>query len=156
MRWRYALHLCDVEARLALAMGDAELALELAKNELERSRQLAVKKIHARARELHGRVLMILERSDEASVELEEALRLGKAIAYPPVQWRSLAALAALDRRGREAGRAGEKLASARALIGRLVRRSQDERLTRSLKRVSEQLEVVEGEKLQAHLGAGV
>ncbi len=156
MRWRYGLHLRDVEARLALANGDAERALALAKDELERSKGLLGKKIHARARELYGRVLVVLERPDEAASELTEALRLGEAIGYPPVQWRSLAALAALDRRGGDANRAGEKLARARALLVTIERRMDDDRLIRSLRRVSEQLEFIEGERYHAHLGAGI
>jgi len=99
---------------------------------------------------------MILERLDEAEAELGKALRLGEVIGYPPVQWRSRAALAALHRRSGETSCATEQLERARELIAEIVRRTSEERLSRSLTRIADDLEVVEGTGSGTYLGAGV
>ena len=87
MRWRYTLHLEDVEGRLALARKDPERALELAETEFAAARKFRSRKIEARALELRGRSLLALDRREEAERTLKAAVQAAEAIGHPPVRW---------------------------------------------------------------------
>ena len=101
MRWRYSLHLSDAEARLALARGEPERALPHLEAELSSARGHGARKLLARAWELRGRALLVLDDREAAEADLRRALREAQSIGYPPVCWRALALL------GEVAGRAG-------------------------------------------------
>ncbi len=104
MRWRYSLHLADVEARLALTRGRHEAALETVEGELRGGRQRRAPKIVARALELRGRILLCMDRREEAEQSLREAHAEAEAVGYPPAGWRALALLGeAAERNGDEA-----------------------------------------------------
>jgi class 3 adenylate cyclase/tetratricopeptide (TPR) repeat protein len=101
MKWRWSLHLLDTTARLALSRGDAETALAKVETELLGTRQRPVLKLEARALELRGRVLLTMDRRDEAVASLSEALELARRIEHPPVAWRALSLLGEVaDRNG--------------------------------------------------------
>ncbi|MEN8183155.1 MAG: AAA family ATPase, partial [Myxococcota bacterium] len=117
MRWRYSLHLADVEARLALARGDPEAALPHLEEELAGAREKGARKLVARALALRARVQIVLEDPEAAEASLREALPMARAIGHPPACWRALALLAELARRAGETGRAEEARAQAARLI---------------------------------------
>jgi tetratricopeptide (TPR) repeat protein len=99
MRWRYALHRCDAEARLALSRGDPESALRWLDEEAGGARRNGSRKIEARALELRGRALVHMDDREAARVALRRALELARTIGYPPVQWRAVALLGEIERR---------------------------------------------------------
>jgi len=117
MRWRYSLHVFHAQARIALARGEAERALAITEREVEGARATAARKIEARGLELRGRVLVVLDRRDEAEAILRAARAVAQDIEYPPVLWRTLAMNAELDRRRGDRSAAQSKFDQARAII---------------------------------------
>jgi class 3 adenylate cyclase/tetratricopeptide (TPR) repeat protein len=120
-RWRYALHVHDGLARVALVQGDPERALALVDQELEGARFHGPVKLEARALELRGRALVAMDQRDDAGNALREALALARRIEYPPVVWRSLSLLAECARRSGERAEAEQHAAQARGLVGELA-----------------------------------
>jgi class 3 adenylate cyclase/tetratricopeptide (TPR) repeat protein len=117
MRWRYSLHLSDLEARLALARGEPEQALPHIEAELASARTHGARKVLARAQELRGRALLALDDREAAEADLREALRGAQSIGYPPVCWRALALLGEVARRAGSSSQAEERRAAAGALV---------------------------------------
>jgi tetratricopeptide (TPR) repeat protein len=93
-RWRYGMHVSDALARAELSRGQPEQALALLDEELAAARKHLARKVEARALELQGRALVVLDRREEASRSLEAALEVARGIGYPPATWRSLSLLA--------------------------------------------------------------
>jgi class 3 adenylate cyclase/tetratricopeptide (TPR) repeat protein len=110
-RWRYGLHVCDAMARALLARGDAESAARLAADEFDAARRQHSRKLEARALELRGRALLVLDEREAAGRALDEALAVARDIGYPPVVWRGLSLQAELAKRGGN-GSAADHLAS--------------------------------------------
>jgi class 3 adenylate cyclase/tetratricopeptide (TPR) repeat protein len=121
-RWRYSMHLFDALGRVALVRREPERALALADDELERARRHRAPKIEARALDLRGRALLMLERPDEAAAALAAAVGVGERIGYPRVIWQALGVLAELKRRRGQAGEAAADAARQRALVDDLAR----------------------------------
>ena len=121
MRWRYAMHLLNANARVALAQGDADGALALLDEELEAARRNRSLKIEARALELRGRVLTTFDARPAAEEALRAALEVAGAIEYPPVIWRSHSLLSELARRGGTNEERDRHAQSARALVVELA-----------------------------------
>jgi tetratricopeptide (TPR) repeat protein len=139
-RWRYVLHAADVSARMALSGGEPERALALAEDELAGARRQHARKLQARALELRGRALLTMDRREEASQSLGEALGIAKEIAYPPVTWRALSLLGEVARRAGEA-RDAERLArKARHLVERVAGTLPQPELSRDLRGLAERL----------------
>jgi tetratricopeptide (TPR) repeat protein len=99
MRWRWALHLQDGLARVDLARGDAERALDRVEAEIVEARERSAQKIEARALELRGRILVFMDRREEAENSLREALAITTRIEHPPVAWRALSLMGEITRR---------------------------------------------------------
>lgn len=140
MRWRYAMHVNDVEARLQLARGEPEAALALLDSELASARDTDAPKLVARALELRGRVLVHLDDRDAAEQSLREALAAAEAIGYPPVRWRAFSLLAELARRRGDASGAKSHAGAAMALIRKLADPAIDEPLRRRFVQLGENL----------------
>jgi class 3 adenylate cyclase len=121
MQWRYRLHLIDTLARLALSRNQPEQALQLALEEHEGARGHRSRKLEARALELAGRALLVLDRREEAEARVHAALELGRRIEYPPIVWRSLFLLGEVARRGGQGSEAERSSQEARALVERLA-----------------------------------
>jgi tetratricopeptide (TPR) repeat protein len=117
MRWRYSLHLSDAEARLALARGEPERALPHLEAELSNARGHASRKVLARALELRGRALLVLDDREAAEVDFRKALREAQSIGYPPVCWRVFALLGEVARRAGRASEAEQSQEAAARLI---------------------------------------
>ena len=117
MRWRWSMHLDDMSARLALARGDADGALVRVDAELARTRQRTAHKIEARALELRGRVLLTMDRRDEARDSLRQALELATRIEHPPVIWRALSLLGEAANRSDQRDVAQQHFAAIRKLV---------------------------------------
>ena len=139
-RWRHTLHLEDVEGRLALAHKNPERALDLAESELAAARKSRSRKIEARALELRGRSLLVLDQREQAETTLKAALRAVEAIGYPPVRWRVLALLGELARREGVTSRAQELLSRSRGVIDEVAAKSPQDGLARSLAGLGERL----------------
>ncbi len=122
MRWRYTLHLLDTLAQVALVTRDPEQALELADQELAGARKHHARKIEARALELRGRLLLTLDRREEAASTLSEALATADRIGHPPVILRAHSSLAELDRRLGNLSASESHLARRQALADRLAK----------------------------------
>jgi len=117
MRWRWSLHLQDMKARLALQGGDAASALAHVEAELAGTRERKLHKIRARALELHGRILLTMDRRDEAKTSLSEALELATRIEHPPVAWRAHSLLGEVAQRNEQKDTAQGHFATLRDLI---------------------------------------
>jgi tetratricopeptide (TPR) repeat protein len=117
MRWRYSLHLLHGLARLQLLRGEPENALAAADEELAGARRCATRKIEARAQELRGRALLLLDRRQEAEAALRDALDVAGRIEYPPVLWRALSLSGELARRAGDTAEAERRFARARSLV---------------------------------------
>jgi len=111
MRWRWSIHLDDVEARIALARGDAETALRRVDAEIVSARANVAPKLVARGLELRGRAQLLMDDRDAAEESLRDALAQAEAISYPPAAWRATALLGELARRR------GNRAASERAAV---------------------------------------
>jgi tetratricopeptide (TPR) repeat protein len=120
MRWRYALHRCDAEARLALSRGDPETALRWLEEEVSGARHNGSRKVEARAFELRGRALLHMDDRESARTALHGALELARTIGYPPVQWRALSLLGEINRRQGDGAAADEALHRAAGIIENL------------------------------------
>jgi class 3 adenylate cyclase/tetratricopeptide (TPR) repeat protein len=117
MRWRWSLHLQDMSARLALFRGDADAALEQVAGEVTGAQERNVPKLEARALELQGRILLTMDRRDEAEASLREALAVTTRIQHPPVAWRSLSLLGEIARRRGDRDRARQSFAASRQWV---------------------------------------
>jgi tetratricopeptide (TPR) repeat protein len=117
MRWRWSMHLDDISARLALVRGDADGALVRVDAEFARTRRRTAHKIEARALELRGRVLLTMDRRDEAQDSLRQALELASRIEHPPVIWRALSLLGEAANRSDQRDVAQQHFAAIRKLV---------------------------------------
>ncbi|MCH8083812.1 MAG: AAA family ATPase [Myxococcales bacterium] len=99
MRWRWSLHLQDALARVDLARGDAERALDRVDAEIVGAHERIAKKIEARALELRGRILVFMDRREEAGAALRDAHKAAMRIEHPPITWRALSLMGELARR---------------------------------------------------------
>jgi tetratricopeptide (TPR) repeat protein len=140
LRWRYALHLKDALARVALVLGEPERALMLADEELEGARSHGLPKLMARALELRGRALVAMDLREESERGLREALDLAHQIGYPPVVWRALSILAELARRSGERVDAERRAEQARSLADSLSQSLPEEDLRRELRGLAQRL----------------
>jgi tetratricopeptide (TPR) repeat protein len=99
MEWRYAIHLFDAQARLHLTRGELDRGLERAEQALRGAASASSAKLEARALETRGRLLLAMDRRDEAEPGLHQALELARSIGHPPVLWRAASLLAEVARR---------------------------------------------------------
>jgi predicted ATPase/class 3 adenylate cyclase len=120
-RWRYGMHVSDALARAELSSGRPEQALALVDEELAAARRHLARKIEARALELRGRALVVLDRREEATRSLEAALEVARGLGYPPATWRSLSLLAELARRAGDRAQADRLSSEACGLAERLA-----------------------------------
>ncbi|MEN8160721.1 MAG: AAA family ATPase, partial [Myxococcota bacterium] len=141
MVWRYRLHLLDAEGRLALVTGENDRALARAKLELDGARFYGVRKLEARARELHGRALLTLDRRDEAEAVLRETITLAASLGYRPAQWRAHALLGELGRRRGDASERERAFAAMRALLERTAGEAGTSHFASSLRATADRLE---------------
>jgi class 3 adenylate cyclase len=140
MRWRYAMHLLDAQARVALARGDSDRALALLDEERTAAGRYRARKVEARALELRGRTLAREGQDAGAEEVLRGALAVAREIEYPPVQWRALSLLGELERRRGRGEAASALVDEARALVERLAAPLPEPELQRRLRAVGEQL----------------
>ena len=140
MRWRYSLHILDGLARVALAESDPERALFLIHDELSGARRHRAHKLEARALELEGRALTMLDRRDEAEARLREALDVAGRIEYPPVIWRSHSLLSELARRRGNGIGAGAEVAKVRSVVDRLASQLSNPDYEREFRALGERL----------------
>ena len=117
MRWRWSLHLQDALARMDLARGDAERALDRANVEIVGARERVSQKIEARALELRGRILVFMDRREEAGTSLREAYETSMRIEHPPVAWRALSLMGELARRQGDSELADRHFGEVRSLV---------------------------------------
>jgi tetratricopeptide (TPR) repeat protein len=132
-RWRYGMHASDALARAELSRGQPEQALTLLDEELAAARKHLARKVEARALELRGRALVVLDRREEAAQSLEAALEVARGIGYPPATWRSLSLLAELARRAGDRAQADRLSSEARRLPERLADALPETELRRDL-----------------------
>jgi class 3 adenylate cyclase/tetratricopeptide (TPR) repeat protein len=141
MRWRYAMHLIDAKARIALARGDIEQTLALTRDEIAAALPRDSVKCEARAYELHGRALLHGDQRIEAEEALRKALEIARTIQHPPVVWRSLSLLGEIARRA-GADSEGQRLTrQARDLVEQLAAPIASEELKRNFLALGERLE---------------
>ena len=136
MRWRYTLHILDVLGRLALTERDPERALALADQESAGARKHRVPKVEARALVLRGDALLVLDRRDEATAALRDAVRIADAIGYPRAAWGALAGLADVARRAGNGAEAARHAERRRALVGAAAHSLGDAELRRHLETI--------------------
>jgi len=141
MQWRYSMHVQDGLARVEIARGEPEAALRVLDAELEAARRTGARKLEARALELRGRALVVMDEREEAASSLREALRIAREIEYPPVQWRALSLFAELERRSGDHSRSRDLLHQARSLIEGLASSLPELELQRGFRALGERLE---------------
>jgi tetratricopeptide (TPR) repeat protein len=117
MRWRWSLHLQDALARVDLARGDAERALDRVDAEIAGARERFAQKIEARGLELRGRILVFMDRREEAENSLREALTIATRIEHPPVAWRALSLMGEVARRQGNSKHAERHFSDVRTLV---------------------------------------
>jgi class 3 adenylate cyclase/tetratricopeptide (TPR) repeat protein len=140
MRWRYALHVLDTTARYELARGEPERALEPLDREISGARHNGCQKIEARALELRGRVLIVLDQRRDAEAALRAAVEIATRIEYPPVLWRALSSAAELARREGDPSGAERDAQRARRMVENLAGSVPGSELQRSFVSLGEQL----------------
>ena len=94
MEWRYAPNLLDAQARIHLSRGELDRGLELAERGLQETSRASCAKLEARALETRGRLLLAMDRRDEAEPALHQALEFARSIGHPPMIWRAASLLA--------------------------------------------------------------
>jgi len=117
MRWRWSLNLQDALARVELAHGDAEQALDRVDAEIAGARDRFAQKIEARGLELRGRILVFMDRREEAENSLREALAIATRIEHPPVAWRALSLMGEVARRQGDSELAERRFGEVRSLV---------------------------------------
>ncbi len=117
MRWRWSLHLQHALARVDLARADAERALERADAEIAGARVRFAQKLEARGLELRGRILVYMDRREEAERALREASAIATRIEHPPVAWRALSLLGEIARRRGDRELADRRFGEVSALV---------------------------------------
>ena len=140
MQWRYRLHLIDARARLALTQNQPEQALQLALEEHDAAESHRARKLEARALELAGRALLVLDRRDEAEERVRTALELARSIEYPPIVWRSLSLLGEVARRRGRGSEAERSSQEARSLVERLANALHETELSERFHALGERL----------------
>ena len=129
MEWRYALHLDDAMARLHLVRGELDRGLERAERGLDGAARSDCAKLEARAQETRGRLLVAMDRREDAEAALQQALDLALTIEHPPVVWRSLSLLAEVARRRGQADETERWQAETLAMIERSQQQLPDREL---------------------------
>jgi tetratricopeptide (TPR) repeat protein len=99
------------------------------------------RKVEARALELRGRALVVMDEREAAASSLREALRIAREIEYPPVQWRAFSLFAELERRSGDRSRSRDLLHEARSLIDGLASSLPELELQRGFRALGERLE---------------
>jgi class 3 adenylate cyclase/tetratricopeptide (TPR) repeat protein len=117
MRWRYALHIRDAAARVALVGRDPDRALAHADAEVQGTQRHATGRIAARALVSRARALVALDRRADAERAVADALAAAERVRYPPAQWRALALKADLARRAGRPADAETAIARATAVV---------------------------------------
>lgn len=121
MRWRWSTHLLHAQARLALSRGELEQALALAARGLEAAGRASGLKLIARAQELKGRLHLLMDDREAATLALLEAHAVSSRIEHPSVAWRALSLLAEVARRAGDLRAAERHRAATAALFQRLA-----------------------------------
>ena len=140
MRWRWALHLQDGLARVDLARGDAERALDRVEAEIVGARERSAQKIEARALELRGRILVFMDRREEAENSLREALAITTRIEHPPVAWRALSLMGEVARRQGDSELAERHFGEVRALVESTASSIERDELRSGFRKMAERL----------------
>jgi tetratricopeptide (TPR) repeat protein len=126
-KWRWSLHVYDAQARLAIATGEPERALDHVDVELAGARIQRALKLEARALELRGRALVVMDDRDAAETALRDALRVAEEIEYQPVIWRANSLLGEIARRHGHRAEANRFAAAARGRVADLSRTLADD-----------------------------
>jgi class 3 adenylate cyclase len=140
MRWRWSLHLQDALARVDLARGDAERALDRADAEIGGARERVARKVEARALELRGRILIFMDRREEAATSLREAYETSMRIEHPPVVWRALSLMGELARRQGDSELAERHFSEVRSLVENKASSIECDQLRSELRGMGERL----------------
>ena len=138
MRWRFALHAMEANARLALAKGDPETALRESRQAQERAARHRAVKLEARAALSGGRALLELERRDEARAATGFAIELARRIGHPRAEHRGLLQLASIALRCGDRDEARALSAQANAVRETIAARAPDGDLRKALSRATE------------------
>ncbi len=140
MRWRWSLHLLDGLARVDLARGDAERALDRADAEIAGARERTARKLEARALELRGRILVFMDRREEAERSLREALAIATQIEHPPVTWRALSLIGEVARRQGDSELAERHFSELRTVLKKKATSIERDELRNGLRAMGERL----------------
>jgi tetratricopeptide (TPR) repeat protein len=140
MRWRWSLHLHDGLARVDLARGDAERALDRADAEIAGARERTARKIEARALELRGRILVFMDRREEAERSLRKALAIATHIEHPPVAWRALSLIGEVAHRQGDSELAERHFSEVRAVVEKKAASIERDELRNGLRAMGERL----------------
>jgi transcriptional regulator with AAA-type ATPase domain/tetratricopeptide (TPR) repeat protein len=134
MRWRYSLHVLEVAGRVALSRARPEETLASAEAQLAGAHRHGVTKVEARAHLLRGEALVEMDRRDDASAALREAVRVSETIAYPRGVWQALRLLIELARRSGRRSEVEHHQARRQAVLEGVAGSLQDGDLRRDLR----------------------
>jgi hypothetical protein len=137
MRWRYALHVDDLLARVDLGRGALDAAAGRVTTTLAAARRYRAPKLEARALILQADLQLRGAQPDTAAVSLHAALAVATRIEYARACWQALARLAEVERRAGRAGAAAEHEAHRRALVERVSAETRDADLRQQLRRTA-------------------
>ncbi len=113
-RWRWALHLATNLGEALLAVGKPELALSQVERALGEARATGSMKYLGKCYALRGEIALRAGAWAEAEADLQDALRIARAIGYPTLTWQTahLLARASEGRGNRDAAFAAARLAA--------------------------------------------
>jgi len=133
MRWRFSLHVLDVEARIAMARGDFDAGIRLAEQQIAGAAKHEAPKIEARAATLRASLLLSMDRRGEVREALRTAAAVAERIRYGRGSVEILRLVADTHRRDGERDEADEAVARARSILTRSAGSLTDDNLRRKL-----------------------
>lgn len=117
MRWRFSLHVLDVEARIAMARNDFDGGIRLADQQLAGAARHEAPKIEARAATLRAGLLLAMDRRGELREALRAAATVAERIRYGRGRVEILRLSAEVHRRAGDHDDAEKAVARARTLL---------------------------------------
>ncbi len=133
MFWRFALHVLNADARIAIARRDLDQALQLTERQVSSAATHRAPKIEARAAALCGQILLDMDRRPEALEALSTAAQVAEQIQYRRGFCETLKLASEAHRRDGNAQSADEAIARARQLAAASADSLSDEQLRRRL-----------------------